>query len=275
MSEKFRIEKRSNFTVVSNDILMNNFMSMKATCLLLKMLGKPDNWDYTINGMKTFCKEGRDAIRSALNELEYFGYLERRKVRDQYGRFTDIEYIIYEVPISSPPQSGYPETENPSLDNPSLEKPPVINKEINKNRKNKKRTQASIDSTPSPPSRSEMNEATESVREQIEYDLIIGEDGYDSELVDEAVVQMVEAICSTKPNIRVAGENRSADVVRSRLLELNRFHVEFVLDCMRENTTEIRNIRAYLLTALYNAPFSMGSYYAAKVRHDMRGGVAT
>lgn len=62
MSEKFRIEKRSNFTVVSNDILMNNFMSMKATCLLLKMLGKPDNWDYTISGMKTFCKEGRDAI---------------------------------------------------------------------------------------------------------------------------------------------------------------------------------------------------------------------
>ena len=90
-----------------------------------------------------------------------------------------------------------------------------------------------------------MNEATESVREQIEYDLIIGEDGYDAELVDEVVAQMVEAICSTKPNIRVAGENRSADVVRSRLLELNRFHVEFVLDCMRENTTEIRNIRAY------------------------------
>lgn len=89
------------------------------------------------------------------------------------------------------------------------------------------------------PTRSEMNEATESVREQIEYDLIIGEDGYDAELVDEAVAQMVEAICSTKPNIRVAGENRSADVVRSRLLELNRFHVEFVLDCMRENTTEI------------------------------------
>ena len=57
MSEKFRIEKRSNFTVVSNDILMNNFMSMKATCLLLKMLGKPDNWDYTISGMNTFCRE--------------------------------------------------------------------------------------------------------------------------------------------------------------------------------------------------------------------------
>ena len=189
---------------------MNNFMSMKATCLLLKMLGKPDNWDYTISGMKTFCKEGRDAIRSALKELEYFGYLERRKVRDARGRYTDIEYIIYEVPISPPPRSAYPESENPSLENPFSENPTVINKEMNKNRKNKKQTQQSIDSVPSPPSRSEMNEATESVREQIEYDIMIGEDGYDSELVDEAVAQMVEAICSTKSSIRVAGENRSA-----------------------------------------------------------------
>lgn len=120
-----------------------------------------------------------------------------------------------------------------------------------------------------------MNEATESVREQIEYALIVTEDGYDRELVDEVVEQMVEVICSTKSSIRVGGENRSADVVRSRLLELNRFHVEFVLDCMSENTTEIRNIRQYLLTALYNAPGSMGSYYAAKVRHDMGGGDAT
>lgn len=116
MSEKFRIEKKSNFTVVSNDILMNNFMSMKATCLLMKMLGKPDNWDYTINGMRTFCAEGRDAIRSALKELEKFGFLVRRKVRDSRGRYTDTEYIIYEEPISRSPRSAYPESENPSLD---------------------------------------------------------------------------------------------------------------------------------------------------------------
>ena len=153
MSEKFRIEKKSNFTVVSNDILMNNYMSMKATCLLMKMLGKPDNWDYTINGMRTFCSEGRDAIRSALKELEKFGYLERRKVRDSRGRYTDIEYIIYEEPISRSPCSAYPESENPSLDDPPSGNPPVINKEINKKRNNQELTQASIDSVPSGASR--------------------------------------------------------------------------------------------------------------------------
>ena len=65
MSEKFRIEKKSNFTVVSNDILMNNFMSMKATCLLMKMLGKPDNWDYTINGMMRSARRLRSLRNSA------------------------------------------------------------------------------------------------------------------------------------------------------------------------------------------------------------------
>ena len=114
----------------------------------------------------------------------------------------------------------------------------------------------------------------EIILENIEYDLIIGEDGYDRDSVDEAVEQIVDAVNSSKDYIRVGGESRSADVVRSRLLKLNRFHVEFVLDCMKENTTRIRNIRQYLLTALYNAPASMESYYAARVRHDMRGGDA-
>jgi len=114
----------------------------------------------------------------------------------------------------------------------------------------------------------------EIILENIEYDLIIGEDGYDRDSVDEAVEQIVDAVSSSKDYIRVGGESRSADVVRSRLLKLNRFHVEFVLDCMKENTTRIRNIRQYLLTALYNAPASMESYYAARVRHDMRGGEA-
>ena len=114
----------------------------------------------------------------------------------------------------------------------------------------------------------------EIILENIEYDLIIGEDGYDRDSVDEAVEQIVDAVSSSKDYIRVGSENRSADVVRSRLLKLNRFHVEFVLDCMKENTSRIRNIRQYLLTALYNAPASMESYYAARVRHDTRGGEA-
>ena len=116
----------------------------------------------------------------------------------------------------------------------------------------------------------------EIILENIEYDLIVGEDGYDFDKfrLYTDLDEIVDAVSSSKDYIRVGGESRSADVVRSRLLKLNRFHVEFVLDCMKENTTRIRNIRQYLLTALYNAPASMESYYAARVRHDTRGGEA-
>lgn len=277
MSEKFRIEKKSNFTVVSNDILMNNYMSMKATCLLMKMLGKPDNWDYTINGMKTFCVEGRDAIRSALKELEKFGFLERRKVRDSRGRYTDIEYIIYEEPISRSPRSAYPESENPSLDNPPSENPPVINKEINKKRNNQELTQASIDSVPSGASR-EGSEGSEDdeiwreiITENLESDIVRNEGGYDPGIVDDIVELMVDTVCSTRQHIRVGKEDKPAAVVKSRLLKLERHHLEYVLDCFRKNTTEIRNIRAYLLTSLYNSYFSSHSGITAQVQHDLYG----
>ena len=269
----FRIEKNSDFTIMPNYPFRDMRLSFKGRGLLGTMLTLRDDWDYTLAGLTAISPHGKSYVSSGLNELEQLGYLERRQLRDEQGRFIDTEYVIYEVPRSIQPSEETPEPENPETDAPTAENPPQLNTRYNQGLKNKELNESITHSIPAP-SRSEMNEATESVREQIEYDLIIGEDGYDRELVDEAVAQMVEAICSTKPNIRVAGENRSADVVRSRLLELNRFHVEFVLDCMRENTTPIRNIRAYLLTALYNAPFSMGSYYAAKVRHDLKGGDA-
>ena len=270
----FRIEKNSDFTIMPNYPFRDMRLSFKGRGLLGTMLTLRDDWDYTLAGLTAISPHGKSYVSSGLNELEQLGYLERRQLRDEQGRFIDTEYVIYEVPHSI--DAGIGNTGNRKSGNgcAASGKPPQLNNKYNQGLKNKELNESITHSIPAP-SRSEMNEATESVREQIEYDLIIGEDGYDRELVDEAVAQMVEAICSTKPNIRVAGENRSADVVRSRLLELNRFHVEFVLDCMKENTTEIRNIRAYLLTALYNAPFSMSSYYAAKVRHDMRGGDAS
>ena len=71
--------------------------------------------------------------------------------------------------------------------------------------------------------------------------------------------------------LRVAGSDFPAEVVKSRLLKLNAEHIRFVFDCLKKNTTEIRNIRQYLLTALYNAPVSINSHYAAQVNHDLYG----
>ena len=89
------------------------------------------------------------------------------------------------------------------------------------------------------------------------------------EQLDEIVELVQETVCSTRSRIRIAGNDYPAEVVRSKLLKLNSEHIRFVMDCLKQNTTRIRNIRQYLLTALFNAPSTMSSYYTALVAHDM------
>ena len=89
--------------------------------------------------------------------------------------------------------------------------------------------------------------------------------------LDEIVELVQETVCSTRSRIRVAGNDYPAEVVRSKLLKLNSEHIRFVMDCLKQNTTRIRNIRQYLLAMLFNAPSTMNSYYAALVAHDMAG----
>ena len=77
---------------------------------------------------------------------------------------------------------------------------------------------------------------------------------------------------TARTTIRIAGEDYPADLVKSKFLKLNSSHIEFVLDCMRENTTKVRNIKQYLKAVLFNAPSTIDSYYTALVNHDLYGG---
>ena len=274
MSEIFRIEKRNDFTIVRNGLLRDKTMTLKSKALLITMLSKPDDWDYTLNGLQSILFEGRDAISSGLNELERHGYLVRRKTRDRFGRFTDVEYTIYEYPVASEPILAYPETENPETDEPFSENPPELNKDINKKRNNQETRQAGIDSIPSAaaPKRNEDEGIwREIITENLEADCVRELSVTDAGIVDDIVELMVETMCSTRDYMRVGKEDRPAAVVKSQLLKLERGHLEYVLWCFRRNTTEIRNICAYLLTTLYNSYFSTNSGTMAQVQHDLYG----
>lgn len=233
----FRIEKNSDFTIMPNYPFRDMRLSFKGRGLLGTMLTLRDDWDYTLAGLTAISPHGKSYVSTGLNELERLGYLERRQLRDEQGRFIDTEYVIYEVPRSTSPPDENPETENPEAASPPPENPPQLNTKLNQEPKNKKLNESRTHSIPSSAPRRSEDEAMwrEIILENIEYDLIIGEDGYDRDSVDEAVEQIVDAVSSSKDYIRVGSESRSADVVRSRLLKLNRFHVEFVLDCMKEN----------------------------------------
>nr|WP_300831381.1 DUF6017 domain-containing protein [uncultured Acetatifactor sp.] len=110
------------------------------------------------------------------------------------------------------------------------------------------------------------------IKENIEYDITRDRLGYDAEILDEILDIMVDTVCGTKPMVRINGQDFPAEVVRSRLLKLNSEHIKYVVDCLKPNTTKVRNIRSYLLTSLYNAPTTISSYYTALVNHDLYGG---
>ena len=111
----------------------------------------------------------------------------------------------------------------------------------------------------------------ELILENIEYDFWKNSDRVDHEMLDEITELIVDTVCSARKTIRIAGDDYPAEVVKSRFLKLNSSHIEYVLDRMRENTTYVRNIKKYLLAALYNAPVTINSYYSSLVQHDMYG----
>ncbi len=106
----------------------------------------------------------------------------------------------------------------------------------------------------------------ELIKENIEYDYQT-----EKEKINEIVEIMLDVICSTKDTIRANGEDMPHEVVKSRFLKLDSSHIDYVLTSLKKNTSEVRNIRAYLITALYNAPTTIDGYYTALVNHDIYG----
>ena len=202
-----------------------------------------------------------------------------------------------------PPTSDLPTLENPTLDNPTLEKPtlekPTLENptQLNKDISSKEQSITDLSSTHSipfhslnplpyeqdeaatPPERKRTEAKTNSaieiyreiIKDNIDYDILIQDPKMDKDRLDEIVEIMLETVCTARKTIRIAGDDYPAELVKSKFMKLNSSHVEFVLDCMRENTTKIRNIKQYLKAVLFNAPSTIDSYYTALVNHDFYG----
>ena len=302
----FRVERNKGYTVMSNHHLRNKELSLKAKGLLSQMLSLPEDWDYTLAGLSFINREKIDAIREAVKELERAGYIVRSRERDEKGRLRGTDYVIFEQP-QTPPVSDLPTLENPTLDNPTLEKPTQekptlenptqLNKDIQRTnlpKKEKSNTDLSSthsipihslnplpygeDETAQPPERkrTERNDAyrvyEEIIKDNIAYDILLQDRSLDRDRLNEIVDLMLETVCTARKKIRIAGDDYPAELVKSKFMKLDGEHIRFVLDCMRENTTKIRNIKQYLKAALFNAPSTIGNYYTSLVAHDMASG---
>ena len=301
----FRVERNKGYTVMSNHHLRNKDLSLKAKGLLSQMLSLPEDWDYTLKGLSLINRESIDAIRTAVWELEKAGYITRQQNRDGKGKMADMIYTIYEQPQprteqpdKSAPGLGNPVLENPTSDNPTLgnptlENPMQLNKDISS--KEKSITDVSItdpipilsrpspleDEAAQPPERKGTEAKSQSaieiyrqiIMDNIEYEHLCQHGkGIDRETLDEIVDLLVETVCSARKTIRIAGDDYPAELVKSKFMKLDSSHIQFVFDCLSKNTSEIRNIKKYLLAMLFNAPSTINGYYTALVAHDMNTG---
>ena len=291
----FRVERNTGYTVMSNHHLRNKELSLKAKGLLSQMLSLPEDWDYTLAGLSYINREKIDAIREAVRELERAGYIVRSRERDEKGRLRGAEYVIYEQPQK--PVSDLPILENPTLEKPMQEKPTLenpmqLNKDIQRTDLPKKeKSNTDLSSTHSIPihslnplpygdtaavpekKRMEKNDAyrvyEEIIKDNISYDILLQDNRLDADRINEIVDLILETVCTKRSTIRVAGDDYPAELVKNKFMKLDSEHIRFVLDCMRENTTKIRNIKQYLKAALFNAPSTIGNYYTSLVSHDM------
>lgn len=273
----YRVNKNRSYTVMANYHLRDKTLSLKAVGLLSKMLSFNDGWQFSTKGLSAICKEGPDAVLAALRELEDHGYLVRHRQRDSKGRMSNTVFEIYEQPQPVPPHGEKPHMENPDMDNPHMEKPhgenPAqlnTNQVINNQRNNNLNNYQSIN-LDGMDRMDEREQYRELIRDNLEIDILSKDRRYDLDRINELVEIMLDAVCSTSPTIRINGEDMPQPVVKSRFLKLDSGHIDYVLQAMNDCPSDIRNIRAYLLTALYNASLTIDNYYSARVNYDFHG----
>ncbi len=274
----FRIERTHDYTVMSNHHLKNPQLTLKAKGLLSMMLSFPDEWNYSERGLAAICKEGVDAIHSAIKELEKAGYMERHQLRGKGGRIIDTEYVIYEKPHA--PDTTPPDTDNPDMGSPDAAQPEPDNPgELNTQIPNTKKTNTQVSSTQSfsPPTpsweddgRTDGSAQLFEIRERIDYELLCRQ--FRQEQVDELVELMLEVEMSRSKTIRLGQNNEFPTAyVQGRFAKITHEHLEKVLDAINENTAAVRNTKAYLLAALFNAVSTIDNHYTMLVNHDFYG----
>lgn len=259
----FRVVKTKDYTVINNYLCKDKRLSLKGKGLLTVMLSLPEDWDYTIRGLSAILLEGERAISSTLKELEALGYLERNVLRNKRGIITDTEYIIYEQPKNpvkideEPPKyAGLPQVDFPLVDSADVESShPDNGGQLNTNKLNTKELNNILSSAKEaePEIPVTYEEAHDRITENIEYDRLLITNNEDMEMIDEIVGVMSDVVSSETDTVRINRKQVAYSQVRDRFLAVRRKHMEHILNALKTSETDIKSIRSYIITCVYNS----------------------
>ena len=300
----FRVKKTRDFTIMSNHHLRDKKLSLKAKGLLSLILSLPEDWDYTLKGLSYICKEGVDAVRMAVKELEDSGYIERRRFRNERGQLKSIEYIIHEIPETAEEEDTTEEmkSENTAqepvfcqpISEKSIEEAPtseipilVGTTQLNTNIQNTKEEKTDLiknpSINPSPEAKSETvssiepeerwidryNQNIEFVKNNIEYDGLCTI--HDRATLDNIVSIMAEVLTVDRHSYTIEGCEYPAVLIKKRFSEVDYSVMDAFLMQFENKTEKIRNIKSYLITSMYNAPSTASAQIHNSVIHDIYG----
>ena len=222
---------------------------------------------YTIKSVKKSMRCANTKACGLLRELDEFGLIERKKqglgkptiiyVKD-FTRFRKAELLDSEKQNSVILHTG-------TLDNRKSETNKTEKNNTESNKTNPILSGADKDMDERTSYRNYLNS-------QLDMEIMYERYPYDRETLDAIMDLMLDVVCSKRKTIRIAGDDKPVSVVKSQFLKINSMHLEYVMDCMKKNPAKVRNIKQYLLAAIYNAPLTMQSYYQAWVNNDMAEG---
>ncbi len=226
---------------------------------------------YTISSVKKALRCANTKACGLLRELDEFGLIERKRqglgkptiiyVKD-FTRFRNAE------PLNSGKQnSGIPENRNQDF-----RKPESIKIEKNKTEISDTESIVSIRKDRCD-AMDEYNSYAALVRKNIEYDLLAEDYPYDKDMLVEIVSLMTDVMVTKSGTIRICGDDKPVEIIKNRFMKLNSEHIRYVLHGLKDNPVKVRNIKAYLLASLYNAPAKINNYYSALINHDKANGL--
>lgn len=288
-----RFGTESGYTVIENECLQDLSLDIAERGLLVTMLSLPEGWEFSGIGLTSILPCGKSKVYSTLKKLEAAGYLRRTRITDEKGRIVDWRYDICGRPIfkktedeitkkepltdfrevdknaNKNPLTDFQDLENRDLENWKVAKDKLNNNKIinnnlinqssiNNNINNNTYRCAEMDTI----DRIDRKEIKAKLKKQLNYEKLIIEKEADKKQINSIINILADAISSRSQRIRIAGEIKPLEEVIQRFEQLTDKHIVYVLECLSKNADKPRNIRAYLLTSLFNAPSTIDCYYA-------------
>lgn len=264
LNEVIRVQKRpNNFVMMDKSFLEDTKLSYKAKGILAYLLSKPDNWKVIVGNLVNYSTDGKASVYAGLKELKECGYYEKIPIRDDKGHFVRWESTVYECP--------YPLTDFPEMGNPQMDNPFMGNREHNNNYNTNKLniSNSHVQSCQNETDRQAAIQSTLSlVRGNIDYASLKITHADDMELIDEFVSIILDALLSQSKTVRINGEDKPRELVKSSLLKLTYADIEHVLWKFKKHGERIKKKQRYILSMLYHSPMERNSHIANSVHAD-------